>query len=249
MRRKISNRNAEIIKVMLSKKYRSISIIDIMRDKHNLIITASDINNIKKGMSYYDIRPDLNTIISNNFDCRNVDVNKINEVKWALANGFSETEITTTYEISRKKLMMIKMGYAPFCLIATEYNEEIDLRYSRRKKVNVDKKIVMSIKKEYIFKNGDITCAELASKYNIDKGTVSNILTLKLYPDYGKSYNLQILRIKAKANKLKNAKIELEKNRKIEAEKQKIQLYISQFNALNAKIDKSRKLVQSLKTE
>ena len=143
--------------------------------------------------------------------------------------------------------MKIKLGLAPFCLIAPELNDKINLLYGRRKKVNVDKTIVLSVKNQYVINKGDITCAELAKRHNIDSGTVSNILSFKVYPEFGKTYNLQISRIKAKAEKLKIAKIELAKKRKIEAEKQKIQLYISQFDALSAKMDKSRKLVQSLK--
>jgi len=144
--------------------------------------------------------------------------------------------------------MRIRLGYAPFCLIAPEFNDLISSLCGKRKKVNVDKTIVLSVKNQYVINNGDITCAELAKKYNIDKATVSNMLSFKAYSEFGKSYNLQISRIKAKANKLKIAKIELAKKRKIEAEKQKIQLYISQFDALSAKMDKSRKLVQSLKS-
>ena len=92
MIRKLNDKHVEIIKVMLNKKYSSKSIIDFMDIEHEIEITASQIGNIKKGMSYFDIRPDLNDSIG----ClvkTNKSVEEISFIKWSLAHDYSESDI------------------------------------------------------------------------------------------------------------------------------------------------------------
>ncbi len=247
MIRKINDKNAEIIKKMLSKNYRTSSIIDEMQIKHGVTITAYDINNIKKGTAYCDIRPELNEVISKKYVSSIEDNELIKDIKYLLAEGFSESEIIMEYNISKKKLMGIRLGYSPYDLIAPEYNKQISLLNGRRKNMNINEKIVLSIKKEYVIKNGQISYAELATNHNIDKATVSNILTFKSYEQYGSSYNLKITRIKNKTERLISTKKEIIRKKKIKTHNQKINSYMLQIDLINAKISESKRMVQSLK--
>ena len=43
---------------MLSKDYKTVSIKDIMEKNYNVKISSSDVNMIKKGVSYKDVKPE-----------------------------------------------------------------------------------------------------------------------------------------------------------------------------------------------
>lgn len=221
MKRKINDKDVEIIKVLLSEGYGNKSVIDIVRIKHNIEIDQYLLCNIKSGNSYYDIRPDLNDKIylKSKISKKN-DVNKISDIKYLLTcDEFSDEEIMKHYMISEKTLRGIKLCYYPYIMISPEYNEIIKDKYHRRKKVNISDRIILDIKKQFIETKGEISLVELGKKHKIDKATVSTIISLKTYKETGEKYNSKISSIILKKAKKKlsrkntREKISKERNR------------------------------------
>jgi hypothetical protein len=97
MERKIKDSHVEKIKEMLSKDFKTVSIKDIMEKNYNVNISSSDINEIKKGVSYKDVKPDLNNKIKLACKKTNIDEQKIHEIKWALSERYSTNEILKEY--------------------------------------------------------------------------------------------------------------------------------------------------------
>ncbi|WP_163710172.1 hypothetical protein [Mangrovibacterium lignilyticum] len=193
MKRKISDEHVAIIKQMLSRNYKTSSIKEFMQNKHGVYISAPQIYGIKKLTSYIDVRPNLNDAISKAYSSRITnDIERITDTKWALANGYLEEEIMNLYNWEKRELMAIRMGQNPYYSIAPEYNYQIKKRWGRKKNANIDKKMVIAIKKEYVDRNGEVLLNEIAEKHKIDKATVSTILTLKFYKEFGVAYNSKI---------------------------------------------------------
>ena len=215
MKRKISNKHAEIIKIMMTKGYSNSSIRDELLIKHGQNITASQLQTIKKGQAYLDVREDLNELMFAKYQVkRNIDEQLIADIKWALAEGYSDAEILEVYKLSKAKLYSIRMLFAPYLNIAPEYNDDIMALRTRHKKVNIDRKLVIEIKKKYVLSNGKMNRSEIADSLNINKGTVSSIINLKTYIEYGRSYNNKIIAIRNKIEKAKKKRETLKKIRK-----------------------------------
>ena len=191
MKRKLKNIEAERIKVMLAKGYKNSSIQETFKIKYNSEVSTSTIAEIKKGAQYRDVRQNLNERIFDQYVMRiSKEKQEIVEgVKFALANGYSEDEIINTYKISGRYFLNIKMLYAPFCNIAPEYNDKIRSLKVRTKKVNIDSKMVRKIKELHIQHYGKKSNSEIATMMKIDKATVTNVLNLKIYQNYGNKFN------------------------------------------------------------
>lgn len=189
MKRIISDKHVAIIKIMLSQGYSNRAIQDEFLIKHGQKIDLMHLQFIKKGEAYKDVRDDLNEkIFENHSDKRTKNIENIPDIKWALANGFSELEIIKVFEITRSRLHKIKMLFAPFVNISPEYNDAIRLLHRRKKIVNIDKNLVTKIKERYVISNGKQSFSEIGNAFTINTGTVSTILNLKKYSEYGKSY-------------------------------------------------------------
>ena len=246
MIRKLNDKHVEIIKVMLNKKYSSKSIIDFMDIEHEIEITASQIGNIKKGMSYFDIRPDLNDSIG----ClvkTNKSVEEISFIKWSLAHDYSESDIIKASGISKKELMNIRLLYSPYRGIAVEYNDAIEKKWQGRKKANIDEPMVISIKKEFVSKKGMVTCKEIAEMYNINPVTVSSILNLSVYKELGESYNSRIIDIHEKKEASRKRKSTQKVKVSIAKEKDKNKLLKQEFHLLAIRIKESDRRIINLK--
>lgn len=204
MKRKISDQHVAIIKIMLSQGYSSRAITDELFIKHGHKIHPMFVQYIKKGEAYKDVREDLNdiifSIVSDNII---TDKDKIPDIKWSLANGYSEEDIQRVFGISKSKLYKIKMLHAPFRNISPEYNDVILSLHRRKKCANIDKNMVIEIKRRYIASDGKASFSEIGDAFKISAGTVSTILRLKKYSDYGISYNPKIISIKSKMAKEK----------------------------------------------
>jgi hypothetical protein len=235
MNRKISEKNVEIIKVMLSKGYSNASIRDEMSIKYKQPIDSATLQSIKKGEAYVDVRSDLNEKILLNYGSKVKDIETIHDIKWALANGYNEIEILKNYEVSSKKLLKIKLLQAPYINISPEYNDEIRLLYRRRKKANIDKRMVIEIKKQYVLSKGNANLSEIGDSFKVDKATISNIINLKAYTHYGISFNQKITAIK---NIIANEK----KNR--EALKLKLKIHRSKISELQKKKNQIADLIR-----
>ncbi|MFW5983080.1 MAG: hypothetical protein ACOCQ4_01160 [bacterium] len=215
MKRKISDQYVETIKKMIAKGHSNKYIREHLWIKHGKNISSGQLNEIKKGEAYRDVREDLNEEVFAQYQSRKViDIQLISDIKWALAEGYSDTEILKAYKISKTKLRTIKMLYAPYRNIASQYNDAIYSNWKRRKKTNIDKQLVIKIKKEYVTSNGQLNLTKTADSLNIDKATVSCILNLKAYREHGRSYNNKILSINKNIAKEKKEKERLENIRK-----------------------------------
>lgn len=228
----------------MAKGYKTASIKDIMQNKHNQMVSTPDLSQIRRCESYSEILPDLNSKIMAQFKQGSIAESTIvEEVKWAIANDFSDQEILKSFKISKKQMSAIKMGVFPYHNIATEFNDEIRERWPRKKKINIDKKLVISIKKEYVNYNGAIKLQELATKCRLDKTTISVILNLKAYSDYGSSYNSKIIQIKKRQEEERKAK-QLSLKRK-STEKAMLSTLIEERVTLNEQI---KELKEKIKT-
>lgn len=249
MKRKISNIHAAIIKELLVQNYCPAKISNYMEIQYNIKIAKANINNIRKGVSYSEIRPDLNSKIKDIYcnNIKNTNVEEISSIKWALSEGFSTEDILNSYPISKKEITSIKMGYMPYWGIAPEFNDILSVKFPRKKKTNIDEKMVVEIKKEFVKSKGDITLAQVANKYQINKGSVTNILSLNCYVDMGVSYNHRITTIKEKmeAERIKKRKEVI--NKKISNENIKKKINRKNLIAINEKIKASETKMKSLK--
>ena len=211
MMRNINDANVAKIKELIVKGYSNKSIVETMQIKYRITLNGTTINDIKYGRTYYDVRPDLNNQIkskvSNN---ENIDSETIADIKFLLScNEYSESEIKENYNISNKKLLEIKLGYAPYHLIAPEFNNILGMKYPRKKKSNINNKIVKDIKRQFVESNGAVLLKDLALAHKIDKGTVSTIVNLKCYADINKSYNSRIESILKEKRKRPERKMEI----------------------------------------
>ena len=245
MVRKIKDSHVEKIKEMLSKDYKTVSIKDIMEKNYNVKISSSDVNMIKKGVSYKDVKPELNNKIKLACKKTNIDEQKIHEIKWALSEKYSTNEILKEYNVTNKELMHIKYGYSPYYAISPEFNDKI-AELTNSKKINISNDIVIALKKEYVDRNGQVFLNDIAAKHGIDKATVSTILSFKCYKEIGLKFNSKIVLIKEKKKckkemlrreklerNIRNEKLKLESQRKKQIEtKDKIKLSISKINLL-----------------
>jgi hypothetical protein len=244
MNRKIEDKHVEIIKTMLSKGYSTRAIMDEMFITHGTKINSNDICGIRYGQAYADVKSELNDKILSLHSSeylKNKDV--ITGIKFALANGYRDSEILKVYRVTPKLLCKIKMLNIPFYNIAPEFNDGIRLLYGRRKKANIDKNTVNEIKRQYVLSNGEISLAFLAETYGIASTTVSTILNLKTYTDYGKSFNAKISTIK------KREKREKERTREMKKQHNKCQSQIMELCAQKKKISEMIKNKRTLLKE
>lgn len=248
MERKYSDKVVGIIKELMAKNYKSSSICDILLNRYNIKVSSSDLTPIRKGEAYIDVRSELNQIIKNNYPIL-IDENKqstIKEIKWALVEGFNEDEIIKTYKISKILLLKIKLGYSPYFNIAPEFNSALELKYKRKKKANINDRVVFQIKKEFVNCKGDIQLNQLADKYKIDSGSISNILNFKCYESVGSSYNERIQRIKKKMADKKISILDEKKKAKIKKERLKISELKQKNNVIASKIKNYESKIKEL---
>lgn len=248
MKRTISNKHAEIIKELLVKNYQPFEIAAHMKINYGVIIKSTSIHDIRKGSSYVDVRSDLNNSIKQTYQSKNkLDIEKIRNVKWALTESYSTDEIKEVFQVSAKTITEIKMGYMPYWDISPEYNYLIENLYPRKKRANIDNKVVLAIKKEYVTINGNVKLDDIAIKHKIDSATVSTVLSLKSYENVGVSFNSKILSIKKK-KRAEQERIKKEKNQirinsekqKLESAKRKLELYKERIQVSKDKINKIR---------
>lgn len=216
MIRKYNNNTIEIVKKMMVSGYSNVVIKETMFLRHKIEITSSTLQQIKSVSSYSDVCSHLNK----NIKCLPkfkyyLDKELIEEIKWSISNDYTDEEIIRVFKISRKRLTSIKMGYAPFFSVAPQYNSVIQEKHPRKKRNNVDRNMIIKIKKEYVDNYGDISLISIAEKLGTSDSVVSRILNLKIYSTIGSSFNSKILSIKKKKEKLKQQKI-LNEKRKIE---------------------------------
>ena len=223
MKRKLNKKVVAEIKNLLLKKYRDISIIDIIFHKYSITIEKSQLNTIKKGETYYDVSPQLNDSIKNLYSTsKRLNEEKIKEIKWSLVNNYPEEEIIEVYNISKKIMMHIRMGYLPYYSIAPECNSEMERLWPRKKRCNIDEKMVIAIKKEFVDKEGYVKLKEIAEKHEINTGSVSTILNFKTYKDVGVSYNSKIKSIKKAQDLITKEKNSIKNKTKIATIKMRI---------------------------
>lgn len=249
MERKISNKHAEIIKELLVKNYQPFEIAAHMKIKFGVVIKRTNIHDIRKGVSYLDVRSDLNNSIKQTYQTQGkFDIEKISNIKWALTENYSPDEIKKVFQVPAKTVREIKMGQMPYWDIAPEFNQLIENLYPRKKKVNIDKNVVVAIKNEYVTVNGNVKLADIARKHKIDDSMVSGIISLKKYKQFGVSFNSKILSIKKK-KRAEQERIKKEKNQnrinsekqKLESAKKKLELYKEKINVSKDKINNIRK--------
>lgn len=248
MKRKYSDKVVGMIKELIAKNYKSSSIVDIMFNKYNIKVSSSDLHGIRTGDAYADVKTDLNQIIKTNYKT-DLDENRINmiaDIKWFLVNDCTEEEIIKTYNISNPLLLKIKMGHSPYYNIASDLNSEMEIKFKRKKKANINDRVVIQIKKEYVNCKGDILLDQLADKHKIDSGTISNILNLKCYESVGSSYNERIKRIKKKMADKKISILDEKKKAKIRTERLKISELKQKNNVIASKIKKYESKVKEL---
>lgn len=247
MKRKLSDEIVVIIKEMLSIDYKIITVIDVVKHNFGVSLTNNDVNNIRKGMAYCDLRPDLNYLISKNYMKSNVDYEKVCRIKKALAAGEPIDKIITTFNTTASHIKQIIYGYSGYNLIASEYNSEIRARKNSRKVINIDERLVSLIKKEFVINNGEISRKSLSETYNVETVTIGKILHLNIYKQYGSKYNLRIMKIYDKKEKLRIATLEKKKKDRIKKEVDKIKGLTKQLRLLNNKISDSKRQFQILK--
>jgi hypothetical protein len=248
MKRQIADKHVEKIKEMLIQNYKTVSIIDLMKHKYGITVSSANIQNIKKLEAYKDVRPDLSDALRAKFCARTrVDAYEVEVIKWALAEGLSFEEIMESSKISRNKLNRIKLGHMPYCSIAPKYNCKIEKRFNGKKHANIDNRMVIAIKKEYIENEGDVVYNQIAEKHKIDKATVSTILNFKYYKEVGVSFNSKINSIKKKKEAAKRAK-EKERNKlKINKEKQNILSLRQKKERIEEKLNESNTKLKNLR--
>jgi predicted DNA-binding protein YlxM (UPF0122 family) len=235
MIRKYNDKVVKLIKVMLSKGYKCSSIIDIMKNEYGVEISSTILQSMSRCDSYADVCPYLNDNIMriSNYNTT-IESKKVTEIKWAISNDYSDEEIMHVFNISRKVLTSIRMCKAPYFNIAPEFNIIIQEKCPRKKKVNINRKIVIEIKKEFIANEGHILLKDIATKHGLNSGTVSNVISLKTYQSFGISFNSKILKIRREKEKKKQ---EREKLLRIKnKEKEKLSILIGDKNKLISSI-------------
>lgn len=248
MKRQIADKHVAKIKEMLAQNYKDSSIRDIMQHKHRVTITKGNMQSIKRLASYKDVRPDLNHAISATYSNKiATDTKNIKLIKWALAMGYSHEEIMNDLNVSERKLRSIRHGHMPYYSIASKYNSQIEKRFKKKKRTNIDSKMVRAIKKEYIEKEGDVLYSEIAERHKINEATVSTILNLKCYKEAGISFNSKINSIKKKKEAAKASKKKKEIKLKIDKEKQNIQSLQNKKKEIEEKLKESNSKLKNLR--
>lgn len=246
MKRQIADEHVTKIKEMLTQNYKAVSIKDIMKQKYGVTISTDNIHIIKKLKAYKDVRPDLNNVLRAAYPIRTrLDTELISELKCALALGFSINEILKNYNVSKTMLQNIRYGHMPYYSIAPEYNAQIKKQLKYRKKANIDKKMVLAIKKDFINAGGKIPLSRIAKNHNIDAATVSTILNFKCYKNIGIHLNSKINTIKKKNNAAVEAKKKLKL--KINNEKKNIQLLHEKKKQIEDQIKLSNSKIKNLR--
>ena len=199
--------------------------------------------------AYVTVKPELNDTIRKNYSSNlsEKEENVIGVIKWALAEGISDEEIKQFHDMSDSKLRQIKYGYMPYYCISPQYNTEIEKRFKKRKKANIDKKMVKAIKKEFVEKKGDVLLNEIAEKHKIDKATVSTILNFKTYKEFGSSFNSKIIAIKKRKESIKKESETKKIEAKIEKVKQINQALQQKKNQIEEKLKESNDYLKTLK--
>lgn len=236
MIRRLNDKHVKIIKQMLVDNFRTISIIDHMEYVYKVKVKSMEINAIRTGESYFDIRSDLNDkIAAKKIPTNAIDNELVRDIKLALVSGCKLTEIINKFNVSSAKLRHIRLCHAPYSSIASEHNNQLAMLWHRRKRTNIDEAMIISIKRDFVKSKGTVTGKDLAEKHNIDKSTVSTILSLKQYEGIGYSYNAKIISIKEKmeANK-RNKK---EKVLKAKAKKKKAKLMLLKAKQRQTKLE------------
>jgi hypothetical protein len=144
------------------------------------------------------------------------------------------------FNVSQQIISRIRMGNAPYWGVGTEYNQKLSEMFSRGKFVNIDRRMVLEIKKEYVNTNGDILMIDLAKRLKTSIGTVSAILSLRKYKDVASSYNSRILSIKI-------GKIE-SLNKKISSENKRNEDLLQKISQLSAKVETNKERIIALKS-
>jgi|GEM_PF-6787169 len=248
MKRQLEDKHVAKIKQMLIQNYKALSIRDIMKQKYGITITDANIQNIKKLEAYKDVRPDLNSALRAIYPAKTrYDTYSLSVIKWALAEGISYDEIIRYYDVSKTTLTHIRLGHMPYYSIAPEYNSRIEKRFKGKKRANIDKKMVLAIKKEYVDKEGGVLLSKIAEKNKIDKATVSLILNFRYYKEVGISYNSKIISIKKKKDAEKTSKQKERIWLKIEKENQNNQVLREKKELIEAKLKESNTKLKNLR--
>ncbi|KAF0238500.1 MAG: hypothetical protein FD181_1003 [Prolixibacteraceae bacterium] len=249
MKRSIEDKHVAKIKQMLTQNYKVNSIRDFMKLKYGVFVSSAQIQSIKIMNAYVTVNPELNDTIRKIHSSRlhKDEAEVIGDVKWALANGYSDDEIMKSYEVSDSKLKHIKYGYMPYYSISTQYNSAIEKKFAKRKKANIDRRMVVAIKKEFVEKNGDVSLNEIAEKHKIESATVSTILNFKYYKEFGRSFNTRIIGIKKRKEAIKKEKETRRIEAKIEKVKQLNQALLQKKNQIEEKLKESNDYLKTLK--
>lgn len=247
MRRKLTDQQVKTIKKHLKDGYKTRSIIDIFNIKYKTQIEKQDIYQIKNLSAYRDVDSDLNKDIVKTIRTNICDQRKklITEIKFFLAEGYDENEILHHYSISTSSFTKIKCLYGINYSIAPEYNDAIEKRF-HRKKVNIDRKIVTSVKEQYVNSNGNILLNDIANSHGIDNGTVSNIIRRKAYRNFGQKFNSQIIKIQSAA--LEKKKQEEIAKKRMKISKRKLQSLNMRREQILDEIKMQRKLIRQKKS-
>lgn len=222
MNRQISDKHVKIIKNLLVQKYSVRDIKSHMLIHYKVNISSPVLRSIKMCESYVDICPELNdTLFSNYLNTSRIDIKRIEEIKFAIVENFTEEEIDNVYNLTKFEWLKIRMLIQPYRDIAPQYNKKIEEMYHRKKNGNIDDKKVNEIKKEYVQNNGKIPLKKIASKYNVTGSLISTILSLKCYKNSGSCYNnkIQIIKSKIQKEKEKRVKEKVKQREKIKLNK------------------------------
>lgn len=244
MKRKYDDKTVGIIKELMFRNYETSSIVKKMYEKYNKVVSTADLNAIRKGESYQDIKPYYNQKIKTTYITfpTKTQKNEIREIKWALANDYPEEEIRKLHKLSKIEMQKIKTGCAPYYNIAPEYNSALEKRFKNKKQVNINDAIVVAIKRIYVENSGEIKLAKLAEEHKIRMASVSNIINLKYYKSVGNSYNDSIERIKNDKS-IKRITKEM-----IKTERSKISEYKQMKNAIPFKIKQCEDKIKKLRS-
>jgi len=237
MARKIKELDAMKVKKLLSKGYKNSSVKEIMKNKYSVVLKSFDISQIKSLRAYRNVVPELNLEIIGHtrINFSESEIDKIKDIKWSIANGYSEVEIIEEYTITRRRFMDIRCLYGAFYIIGEEHNDDIE-KLLKRKKTYITSKLVQSIKRDYTDCFGNVLMSELSEVHGLDDGAISRILNQKIYKNYGQKHNREIRLIKYKYDVIKKVK-KLEKDHKNNKNEQ-IQSLYRERNLLNEKLQR-----------
>jgi len=158
-------------------------------------------------------------------------------------------EIMDAFKVSQQIISKVRRGIAPYWGVATEYNQKLSEMFSRRKIVNIDSRMILEIKKEFVKTNGNIKMTDLAKRLKISSTTVSSILSLREYNEVASSYNGRILSIEKKKAEENAKKRKFENiNKKISSENKRNDDLLQKISQLSAKIETNKERILALKS-